>query len=162
MIEVYILPQFAFDNVMKKANITDENVELEKNHFFISINEPDSITITPYFKDHENVKVAYLYDVDEDTVVNYTNGTPSKMVNAITPEQALDIVRFIEKNKDRKYCFVHCAGGVSRSGAVGTFINDVYGEPYEDFKRRNSHIQPNITILNALRLAYNKMISEHE
>jgi predicted protein tyrosine phosphatase len=60
------------------------------------------------------------------------------------------------KDKEKQIFIVHCGAGISRSGAVATFINDLYGNSYKEFFNDNRHIQPNFTILRRLRQEYNK------
>lgn len=159
---VFILSKRRFDNFMDKSNIHDDNVEEQSKSIFISINETIlSKNYKPYFNsDHSNVRTYYFDDVEESEVLKYTHKGNHVMtaINAISYEQAKDIVQFVERNKDAKICMVHCAAGVSRSGAVGTFINDIYGIPYEDFRVDNPHILPNARVIAELRRAYNEMI----
>ncbi len=46
---------------------------------------------------------------------------------------------------------VHCAAGVSRSGAVGLFVRDYFSLDYSEFKRQNPHIVPNLWVSKVLR-----------
>lgn len=106
--------------------------------FFISILDPDCPE--SFHKDADNFKTWWFYDLE------YEVGSYKPM----SEEQAKEIVEFISKNKDKKRCIVHCSAGVSRSGAIGEFINDLYGEKYQDFKRTNPNIIPNIYIKKLL------------
>lgn len=106
--------------------------------FFISILDPDCPE--SFHKDTDNFKTWWFYDLE------YEVGSYKPM----SEEQGKEIVEFILKNKDRKRCIVHCSAGVSRSGAIGEFINDLYGEPYQDFKRTNPNIVPNLYIKKLL------------
>jgi len=68
--------------------------------------------------------------------------------------QAKEIINFgdgINKGKDKSVLVIHCDGGISRSGAVSTFLNDYYGLNFRDFKKRNPKIKPNHYILRVLR-----------
>lgn len=42
--------------------------------------------------------------------------------------QAYDIVKFIIKNQHKNNFYIHCGAGISRSGAVATFIYDFFKE----------------------------------
>jgi predicted protein tyrosine phosphatase len=97
-----------------------------------------------------------------DLEVTYFDGRPSEWIYAMNNEQAKQIIDFIEANKDKEICIVHCAAGISRSGAVGTFINDLYGEPYEVFRMINPYIHPNSHVLSTLRKMLNKEQNVHE
>jgi len=68
--------------------------------------------------------------------------------------QAQEIISFgedINKGKDKSVLIIHCDGGVSRSGAVSTFLNDYYGLDFNGFKRKNPQIKPNHYILRVLK-----------
>lgn len=72
-----------------------------------------------------------------------------------TADQAEQIVQFCNRNKDKQEIYIHCAGGISRSGAVGEFVNDNWSEDsYQDFKLRNHSIYPNVYVLRVLRQVY--------
>lgn len=57
----------------------------------------------------------------------------------------------IELNKDKQQFIVHCSAGISRSGAVGTFINDYFGLDYSTFRKTNPQVQPNPFVLRTLK-----------
>lgn len=59
------------------------------------------------------------------------------------------VYEFLKEKTDLLY--VHCFAGVSRSGAVGTFANEMWGEDEDKFKARHPHIDPNQHILTVLR-----------
>lgn len=141
--EVFVLNKEAFNRLMLNSNIDNENVEGINDHFFISIN--DSSINKTYFENKRNVKVLFFDDVEEDIV--HSKGT----AKAFTEEQAEELFDFIQKNKDKKICYVHCSAGISRSGAVGTFVNDYYGGDYYQFKKRHPHIHPNGLVLALLK-----------
>ncbi len=146
--EILVTSKRGFDSLMKTHNITDENVESRSDTFFISINSTLPVPQSgeedepPYFsQNYANVLVQRFDDLEEDI---YRDG--KLYAKAFTSEQATEMVKFILKNQHRKKCVVHCAAGVSRSGAVGTFINDYYGESLEVFKKINPHIHPNVHV----------------
>jgi protein-tyrosine phosphatase len=67
-------------------------------------------------------------------------------------EQAKNIVRFIDKVNIMEIpeVFVHCAAGISRSGAVGTWACRYLNLDEKKFLENNKHILPNIYILGVL------------
>lgn len=97
--------------------------------------------------------------------IRFDDMTPDHLYSGMhlfTEDQAKEIVQFVEKNKDRTNWLVHCDAGVSRSGAVGTWIyeklNNLRGLPVEqvrlyngNFRLENPQIQPNPYILRLMR-----------
>ncbi len=70
-------------------------------------------------------------------------------------DDAAQIIEFVDKWKDGN-CQVetlisHCRGGISRSGAVGTWANEYLGLNPTDFKVHNPMVIPNATLLQWLR-----------
>lgn len=118
--------------------IKDHPVNEMDKIFYISILDPEFKE--PLHKDLSNYKTFWFWDVPEK-IGNY---------NPISENQAQDIYNFIQNNKDKKMCIVHCTAGVSRSGAVGTFVNNLYGNPSNDFNSDNPFILPNELVLNLL------------
>lgn len=135
---VTVLSKAAFidtlENMQKKGNVPEDF----KDTFFISILDPDFRV--PLWIDLPNYKTWWFYDLDYDI----------EPYQAMTEKQGRDIVDFILENKDKKHCIVHCSAGVSRSGAVGEFVNDLFGEDFSIFKRRNKNISPNFHVKGIL------------
>ena len=68
--------------------------------------------------------------------------------------QAKQVVGFVKKihgQKEETVLVAHCAAGISRSGAVGTFAVDYAGLKYIDFKEENRQVFPNPHVLRLLR-----------
>ena len=74
-----------------------------------------------------------------------------KLFNWRQAQAIIDFGKEINKGKDKSVLVIHCDGGVSRSGAVSTFLNDYYGLDFKDFKRLNPQIKPNHYILRVLK-----------
>lgn len=168
--KVYVLGKNQFDSLMDRQQVTDDSIAEKTDVFIISINNTqncDSINV-PYFKENKsNLKIMYFDDVDSDIYdTKLTTDENGKVVSfldytkiiakAMTYDQAVELVDFIVANKNKKQCIVHCTAGISRSGAIGMFINELYGEIYSEFIRKNSNIHPNTYILNLLRKAYSQ------
>lgn len=134
--KVYILSKTEFE----KSVVPKLKDKWSDKSFFISILDPDNPDEN-YFKDSENYKTIRVWDLEE-TVGNYTQ--------IFNERQAKELTVFIEQNKDKESCIVHCSAGVSRSGAIGEFINDLYGESYRVFRKRNFRIIPNQLIKRLL------------
>lgn len=152
--KVYIFGKRQFDDLMRANDINESNVETRTDIFLISIVDTDVWLESkePFFKeDHENVLNLKFDDVEHDgepSPTNFNQGT-----RAFTEEQATKLFQFIKKHRDKKTCIVHCMAGISRSGAVGTFINGYCGGNWEEFKRINPQICPNARVERMLNKA---------
>jgi predicted protein tyrosine phosphatase len=149
--KVFITSKTAFDNLMKRKRITNENVESYKKTFFISINDSCGTDEIPYFENKENVKVLFFDDVEKDLEVPIIGTNKVLTAKAFTSVQARELLEFIERHKDKESCIVHCAAGISRSGAVGTFVNNFYGGDWFELKKQNPYIHPNGLVLRLLK-----------
>ena len=119
---------------------------------FISITDGDNEDIHYFDKDYKNVLNLEFDDVtDQDSEGNVL----------FNREHGEKIIEFVELNKHVETLFVHCLAGVSRSGAVGLFLNDIYGnETYYEFCNSNTKIKPNFYIVALLRRIYNNIPNE--
>jgi predicted protein tyrosine phosphatase len=163
---VYVFSRYEIEKVFNRPyidsynknsmSITDETVEKFPKSCVISILDSSGpFAVRLFEKDHPNVITLVFDDVTKD-------GEPSPTVHkntiAFSEKQAKKLYNFIRLNSEADTFIVHCAAGISRSGAVGTFINDMYGkENFYEFKVRNPKVFPNQRILNFLnRLAYGR------
>ena len=67
---------------------------------------------------------------------------------------AKKIIKFvdeIQKSKESYPLVVHCAAGISRSGAIGTFVCDYCKLDYHKFMKANPYIMANPHVLRVLR-----------
>jgi predicted protein tyrosine phosphatase len=143
---VWSKPQF--NSVMQKLGLDDSNIEGVLQSAFISINDTQGSYSTSWFNsDHSNVLILWFDDVETDLQVSPTN---NQKCRAFTEEQGKKIIEFIEKNKDRKQIVVHCSAGISRSGAVGLFINDYFHLNHEEFRKINPWTSPNAHVSRIL------------
>ena len=136
---------------MKEQGIDDSNVESYDIYAFISILDVTGLDCEGHFeKEHSNVKIQHFGDYGEleEGIIE----GPA----VFSKKQAKELIEFIEANKDKQTFIVHCTAGISRSGAIATFINDLYGNSYKEFFNDNRQIQPNYTILRRLREVYSK------
>ncbi len=154
--QVYVLGKKRFDEYMERKQIHEDIIEKYSDTFFISINDTAGTSEVPYFKNnHQNVRVLYFDDVDSDLYFPAEEGVEPKIkAQAFTLRQAFDLFQFIRDNKDKKFCIVHCAAGISRSGGIGTFINDYTRSDYAAFKKLNPYIHPNNFVIRMLKDAW--------
>lgn len=140
--KVLVLSQRQFDNLMVDNSVNDKNVEEKTKIALISITDTSGFD-KHYFKtNHKNVLNLKFDDIEED-IGKY---------KTISIKQGRQIISFLEGiNKDVVvYLLVHCAAGISRSGAVGTFANDYFKLDRDVFKLDNPYIHPNGNVMRVL------------
>ena len=157
--KVTVINKTKFDTLMCENGISNENVESREDACFISINGTIAITEKPYFSGNKkNVLVLFFDDVDADAEIPILGTGKTELNKAFTEQQAKEVIDFLEHNKDKAQCFVHCAAGYSRSGAVGAFANDYFGGNWFEFKNNNPAIKPNGRVMVML----NRELRNHE
>ena len=134
------MPKFIFEQAIDGIEKSSKDV------FYLSINNPDDEDKTPIREDSDTFKSMWFYDIDEDIYDEVKDFT----YKTISDEQVDELYDFIMKNKDKKNFVVHCTAGISRSGAVGEFVNDLFGIPYAEFRKQNPNIIPNTYIKKKL------------
>lgn len=72
-----------------------------------------------------------------------------KLFDEIDAQKIIDFIVDINK-KDIPVLIIHCAAGISRSGAIGLFICRYFDLDEEQFREENKYILPNFYILNVL------------
>ena len=71
-------------------------------------------------------------------------------VTLFTRKHAGEIIDFLKKLDEAEVLVVHCAAGISRSGAVGAFASRFLGINHREFYSKNFRIHPNYHILSLL------------
>lgn len=69
-------------------------------------------------------------------------------------DHANAILDFIANLKDETTLLVHCAAGISRSGAVGLFCCHYWNLDIRDYYKRNPDVDPNTYIFDILQKTY--------
>ncbi len=150
--KIFCLSQKNFDNLMKKYSLNDENIEFRENLLIVSI-IGDNEGTKHYFKENKkNVLNLVFNDVVEDMFVPLI-GTPEiATLKCFTEEQGKILFDFAvqHKNSNAQLCFVHCYAGISRSGAVGSFLNRFWNLDENEFKKNNQNIEPNEKVMEIL------------
>jgi predicted protein tyrosine phosphatase len=154
--KIFVKSKRAFNEFMKEQSIDDSNVESFDAYAFISILDVVGLDCDGWFeKDHDNVLTLYFGDY----------GEPEKECEPgpghFSTYHAKKIINFVEKHKDKQIMMVHCTAGISRSGAVGAFINDLYGNSYKEFINDNKQIQPNPYVSRILNQEYRKKLANN-
>lgn len=148
---VLVVSKKEFDSQMESLGICNENVEKLTEIIFISINDTSGTKEVPYFDNKKNVKVMYFDDVEKDMEIPIIGTNDKISSKAMTPLQAQELVQFIKANKESTVYMIHCTAGISRSGAVGLFINEYLEGDKEKFRKDNPYIQPSPYIYNLLK-----------
>lgn len=157
--KVNVLSHVLFNELCNNNNWSDDNVESLTDSAFISVVCTEDVV--KYYngeisgehwfkKNHPNVLNIEFDDVLYDIIVNDTEA------KALSQEQAQEIVDFIERNKGKDF-YIHCTAGISRSGAIGTFIAENYDEYKGSLDKYNSYLKPNGDVLCKLNsILWNK------
>ena len=95
----------------------------------------------------ENFLQVKMWDIEKDITDN--DGTIYEKPSDIELKKIVD---FVNKHKDKSVFMVHCSAGISRSGAVATFIRNKFINEIdkEKFNSENKYIQPNLYVLKRL------------
>ena len=147
MNKITVWPRNYFYSELKKMGITDENVVDFKNSAFISIQTSKVLAPmeTPYFKKQHPNALTITFDDITDKEIDYIQ----LGAQLFTEKDAKTIYKFVRDNIS-KHFIIHCTAGISRSGAVGEFIQRVTETPYYEFIRENPNIRPNYFVLGKL------------
>ncbi len=120
------------------------------NVFVVSIVDPEEAPI--FEEDTERIITVRFHDLNPDWPVD-PERDPRPSYVFMSEEDAKRIVDHVvrfHEHPERWECLVHCMAGVSRSGAVGTFIQRVAGIPAEHFLTQNTGLHPNRYVLKLL------------
>jgi predicted protein tyrosine phosphatase len=144
--KIQILPRYAIIDILQNDRIPPSGTVL------ISINDNDSPEIIALLDGEKNHRKSFddviVMEFSDLTIYEFNQIPPGQHeVILFTPELATQLAQFIVKNKDKNF-MVHCAAGVSRSGAVGLAIaclNDIESEFTAIYK---GQILPNQYVFN--------------
>lgn len=96
----------------------------------------------------------------------YPNSEKAKSLVLFNDEHANNIIQLIDLAQEDtidSVLVVHCAAGISRSGAVATFACDYCRLDYAEFLKNNPCLYPNQFVLRTLhRIAGMTPIGEHD
>lgn len=142
MKQIKAIPKLVFDN-----HFDNEKFRYYDYACFISIIDVDN-NEEKFDKSIDNFLQVKMWDIEEDLFEN----------NQLKYEKPKDeelkkIVDFINMHKDKSVFMIHCSAGISRSGAVATYLFDKFLNEIdkEQFRRENKFIRPNLYILNRLK-----------
>lgn len=139
---VIALPKLIFD-----SRFSNKSFLTHKDSCFISIIDEDN-NENKYDTSIENFLQVKMWDIEEDLYEN-------EVLKYKKPSEEVlqKIVDFLKFHQDKKNFVIHCSAGISRSGAVVTYIYDKFHNEIskEEFKRLNKYINPNLYILTTLK-----------
>ena len=116
----------------------------------VSIVDPEEEPI--FEEDTERIITLKFHDLDPQWPVDpERDPRPSYvLMNADHAQQIVAHVLKFHEHPERWECLVHCMAGVSRSGAVATFVQRLAGVPAEHFLTQNAGLHPNGYVLKLL------------
>ena len=141
MKQIKAIPKRVFDK-----HFSNERFRYYDYACFISILDIDNDE-QKYDTSIENFLQVKMWDIEEDITDNngYFFEKPSDL-------ELKKIVDFVNKHKDKSVFMIHCSAGISRSGAVATFIRNKFMPEINNdkFNDENKYIQPNLYVLKRL------------
>jgi len=153
--KIYILPKLQFHDILKRNNITDNNVDEFICHAFICVNDfKGGYYHEPLFiSSHHNVLNLFFDDIEHELDIS-SNFSKTK---CFSKDDAIKVIKFLNDKKDTKNLLIYCAAGISRSGAIGQFALSFLNGDKEHFKKENSNILPNTRVLKMLNKEIHKI-----
>jgi len=127
----------------------EKNPDFVQGKWIISIFDKDSFS--PFLDRFNILKLEFddVTEADKEEGLLHFNENHAKKIHDFINEIPTD---------SKKPFYVHCAAGVSRSGAVGYLMNEWFNKfktvnriDNEAFQMNNSHIQPNPEVLRVLK-----------
>lgn len=139
------------DEMKRKEDQTPEFFDDDK--FFITIKS--SIETNYAFEYNERNVLQLTFDDICDLSLVHEDDIDSVVV--FNKKLAKKIFNFVNELNPKKLLYINCSSGISRSGAIGTVINEYLNKflinntvDYEFFNVTNSHIQPNALVKELL------------
>lgn len=123
-------------------------------HGYISILAPHWAKI--FKKNSDHVITLVFDDISREYPDTLVEG---RILTLFSDDQAKQLIDFVEEFNKRPTddtMYVHCRQGVSRSGAVGTFINEICELDSSQFNSDNPQLKPNPHVLNLLTYHWNE------
>jgi len=154
---VIVVSEKNFKSLCENNELNDQTVEYCKSTAFISIVDPHRIDQRYFSQEHSNVLNLAFSDMTDKEMLGYTRdfveqGFEPKLFGI---DEAERIVKFVKRNYNNgvRHWIVHCHAGISRSGAVGLFINNLLEYEWDKFKNDNPIVRPNFYIVHLLNIA---------
>ena len=147
--EIRILSRFAVQDIIKTKGSKFPYKEQRWN--LISINDdPDDLIVNessaPILKNLGCIDTLSLCFADI-TAKHYEK----ILFNENHAKAIVEFIKQIQDERDESVLIAHCHAGISRSGAVGTFVCDYARLDYQGFIDLNPYIMSNPHVLSLLR-----------
>jgi predicted protein tyrosine phosphatase len=147
--EITVKNRYFFENIRG----TEEEADLLSRFRVISINSvriPEEPPFSQQYWSADNVLILRFDDVDDSDPFIF-QGT-----RFMTEADAEAIAAFVE-SPDPRPIVVHCTAGISRSGAIGTCLNEYFNKKlslneteHQAFWIAHPHINPNLHVMKLL------------
>lgn len=135
---IYVKPRAYFLNMS-----IQDRIQLLKDNFVISINTPVIHSITgkillekeesPFANiSSKNLLILYFHDLEKKYFKD------DVLFNENDVKQIETFVEYIKQHNTINTIYVHCTAGISRSGAVGYFLNTYFNIFLQDNKKDNN------------------------
>jgi predicted protein tyrosine phosphatase len=145
MIErVFVLPKLLLQRIVA------QHPSLLDAHFVISICDPGEERPLP--DEHSHLLNLTFCDIAPEDIPE----AQRQRFPAMSPEDAGNVVGALRRWQEmdlRGNLIVQCHAGISRSGAVGSFANELFGLSSEQFQKQHPWVEPHPHVFNLLRMA---------
>lgn len=151
MIYIQAIPKSTFDK-----HFSNDAFSYYDYACFISILDCDNDELK-YDTTLDNFLQVKMWDIEEDAIDR--NGLKFEKPSDVELQKIVD---FVNKHKDKVSCIIHCSAGISRSGAVASFMYDKFQSEVdkESFVKNNKQILPNLYIKKRLMLLDKKSLEK--
>jgi predicted protein tyrosine phosphatase len=140
---VFVLPKLLLESIVAKhPNLLDA-------HFVISICDPGELRPLPVSHPHL-LNLTFCDIAPDDVPEDQRQRYPS-----MSADDAVAVVNALKRWHEsdlRGNLIVHCHAGISRSGALGTFANELLGLNIEQFRKEHPWVDPQPYMLSSLRV----------
>lgn len=131
-----------------------EHPEMLQTHGFISIIDAEGIKI--FEQDTPRVVTVVFDDVRPDTLHKVMGDRQITLFDEAHADKIIEFVVALNANPDAETLYVNCGAGIARSGAVVTFVQQLYELDQATFAADNQRIVPNTWVLGTLQDCWKK------
>jgi len=152
------VPYFVMQNYLNgdKANRIASLAQHHGKVWIISITSPRLSVFDPepLVKDDLDRIALEFFDVDTYAPSHFPGQETFAVFDAKMANKIVDFVRVANRSNTEDLLVANCHLGVSRSGAVSSFVRSVCGIDFSDWKRLNPQVIPNNLVLSLLHRAW--------